>query len=279
MRLSSGLALAALLTLSFPASAQWTQGAPGKVWAKSALFVQKTGDQFDVIGVRRPFFQPNGVSDAKALFTEVIVGLHSNLDLWVQAPYFDLTFRDDNQTLTKTGFGDVRAWLRWNITKLFGGSTPVSIRAGAKAPIGESPIDAQLIPLGEGQWDLEAYGEVGHSFWPVPVYAILWLGYRVRMENSEQFIDPGNEFVFLGEAGVNPTPDTFLKATFDGFRGERREVDGVLTGTRRRIATLQFTGAVRTGPVWPEVAVRIPISGQEFPAGVQFVFGASAQLR
>ncbi len=84
------------------------------------MFVQETGDRFDVIGVRRPFFQPNGVSDAKALFTEVIVGLHSNLDLWVQTPYFDLTFRDDNQTLTKTGFGDVRAWLRWNITKLFG---------------------------------------------------------------------------------------------------------------------------------------------------------------
>ena len=108
MRLSSGLALAALLTFSHPASAQWTQGAPGKVWVKSALFVQETGDRFDVIGVRRPFFT-NGVSDAKALFTDVIVGLHPNLDLWVQAPYFDLTFRDDVQTLTKTGFGDVRA--------------------------------------------------------------------------------------------------------------------------------------------------------------------------
>ena len=99
------------------------------------------------------------------------------------------------------------------------------------------------------------------------------------MENSERFIDPGNEFVFLGEAGVNPTPDTFLKATFDGFRGERVTLDGILTATQRRIATLQFTGAVRTGPVWPEVAVRFPISGQEFPAGVQFVFGASAQIR
>ncbi len=273
------MALAALLTLSLPASAQWTQGAPGKVWVKSALFIQETGDRYDVKGVRRPFFAPNGVSDAKALFTEVIVGLHPNLDLWVQAPYFDLTFRDDNQTLTKTGFGDVRAWLRWNITKLFGGSTPISIRAGAKAPIGESPIDAQIIPLGEGQWDLEAFGEVGHSFWPVPVYAILWLGYRVRMKNSDQFIDPGNQRVFLVEAGVNPTPDTFFKATFDGFRGERREVDGILTATERRIATLQFTGAVRTGPVWPEVAVRIPISGREFPAGVQFVVGASAQIR
>ena len=99
------------------------------------------------------------------------------------------------------------------------------------------------------------------------------------MKNSDQFIDPGNQRVFLVEAGVNPTPDTFFKATFDGFRGERREVDGILTATERRIATLQFTGAVRTGPVWPEVAVRIPISGQEFPAGVQFVFGASAQIR
>jgi hypothetical protein len=167
MRLSTGLALAALFTPSFPASAQWTQGAARKVWVKSVLFVQETDERYDVIGVRRPFLNANGVSDAKALFTEVIVGLHPNLDLWVQVPYFDLTFRDDVQTLTKTGFGDIRAWLRWNITRLFGGRTPISIRAGAKAPIGESPIDAQLIPLGEGQWDIEAYGEVGHFFGPL----------------------------------------------------------------------------------------------------------------
>ena len=253
MRLSSGLALAALLTLSFPVSAQLTQGAPGRVWVKSVLFVQETDERYDVIGVRRPFLNANGVSDAKALFTEVVVGLHSKLDFWVQAPYFDLTFTDDVQSLRKTGFGDIRAWLRWNITRLFGGRTPISIRAGAKAPIGESPIDAQLIPLGEGQWDIEAYGEVGHSFWPAPAYAILWLGYRVRLENSERFIDPGNEFVFLGEAGLNPTPDTFLKATFDGFRGERRRVDGVLTASQRRIATLQFTVRCRQdrfGPKW-----------------------------
>ena len=279
MRLPTSLALAGLLALPVTTAAQWTQGATGKLWVKSALFVQKTDQRFTAIGDREPYLTPNGEADSKAVFTDFILGLHPNVDLWVQIPYFDLTFRDDLETLRKTGVGDVRAWLRWNITKLNGGRTPISIRAGAKAPIGESPIDAQLIPLGEGQWDFEGFAEVGHSFWPAPVYAILWLGYRLRLENKDQFNDPGNEFVFLGEAGVNPTPGTFLKATFDGFRGERIKRDGILTRSQRRIAILQFTGAVRTGPVWPEFSVRLPVSGQEFPAGVQFVFGASAQIR
>ena len=278
MKLPTGLALAGLLVVPTPAAAQWTQGGPGRLWVKSALFVQKTSDRYTAIGRREPYFT-NGEADSKALFTEFILGLRPDLDLWVQVPYFDLTFRDDVQTLSKTGVGDVRAWLRWNVTKLNGGSTPITIRAGAKAPLGDSPIDAQLIPLGEGQWDIEAFGEIGHSFWPVPAYAIAWLGYRVRFENTEQFNDPGNEFVFLGEAGINPTPWTFVKATIDGFRGEPITRDGVVTASQRRITTLQFTGATRTGPVWPEFGVRIPLAGQEFPAGVQFVLGMSAQVR
>lgn len=278
MKLATGLVLAGLCFLPTTASAQWTQGNPGKIWVKSVLFVQKTDERYDANGVRRRYFT-NGESDAKAVYTEIIVGLQPNLDLWLQVPYFDLTFRDDVQTLSKTGFGDVRVWLRWNVAKLSGGQTPISIRAGAKAPLGESPIDAQLIPLGEGQWDLEGFAEVGHSFWPAPVYAILWLGYRIRSENADQFVDPGNEFVFLGEAGVNPTPGTFLKTTLDGFRGEARTVDGVVTRSKRRITTLQFTGAVQTGPVWPEFGVRVPLSGQDFPAGIQFVIGISSQIR
>jgi hypothetical protein len=278
MRLATSLLLAGLVALPHSLSAQWTQGAPGKIWVKSALFIQNTDERYTAIGEREPYFA-EGVADSKALYTEFIVGLHPKLDFWLQVPYFDLTFTDNVQTLSETGIGDVRAWLRWNPIRLFGGRTPISIRAGAKAPLGESPIDAQIIPLGEGQWDLEAFGEIGHSFWPVPAYAILWLGYRVRFENTEQSKDPGNEFVFLAEAGVNPTPGTFVKTTLDGFRGQAIEAEGILTSSKRRITNLQFTGAVKTGPVWPEFSVRVPLAGQEFPAGVQFVFGASVQVR
>ena len=77
---------------------------PGETWYFQAWYRDSGSNNFT-----------NGVCIAKALFTDVIVGLHPNLDLWVQAPHYDLTFRDDVPTLTKTGFGDVRAWMRWNI--------------------------------------------------------------------------------------------------------------------------------------------------------------------
>ena len=278
MRLATSLVLAGLAALPHSMSAQWTQGAAGKIWVKSALFIQNTNERYTATGEREPYFA-EGVADSKALYNDFIVGLHPKLDFWLQVPYLDLTFTDINQTLSEKGIGDVRGWLRWNPIRLFGGQTPISIRVGAKAPLGESPLDAQIIPLGEGQWDLEAFGEIGHSFWPVPGYAILWLGYRVRFENTEQVRDPGNEFVFLAEAGGNPTPGTFVKTTLDGFRGGPTEQDGVVTASQRRITNLQFTGAVRIGPLWPEFSVRLPLAGQDFPAGVQFVIGASAQVR
>lgn len=277
MRFTNALVLGALCLMPATASAQWAQGAPGKVWVKSAVFLQKTGTRFGTLGNKEPWLG-NGESDARALFTDIIVGLRSDLDLWLQIPFFDLRFEDTAQDLQSVGFGDIRGWLRWQFASI-GGTTPLALRVGAKAPIGDSPLDAQIIPVGEGQWDLEAFAEIGHSFWPVPAYAELWLGYRARFENKKEVRDPGGEYVFLAEAGVNPTPNILLKTTIDGFRGRRWRVDRVLTGTRRRITTLQFAGAFRAGPLWPEFGVRLPLAGREFPAGTQFVFGASARVR
>ena len=272
--------LLAALCLAAPAkaTAQWAQGAPGKLWVKSAVFVQKTDERYDALGDRVPWFA-SGESNSRAVFTDIIVGLRRDLDLWVQIPYFDLRFEDVANDLRSTGIGDVRAWLRWQFASIGNGSTPLALRVGAKAPIGADSPDAFVIPLGEGQWDFEAFGEIGHSFWPLPVYAELWLGYRARLENSKKVFDPGGEYVFLAEAGVNPTSGILLKATIDGFRARRLRADRVLTANKRRITTLQLAGAVQVGPVWPEVGVRIPVAGQDFPAGTQLVFGASTRIR
>lgn len=277
MPLRGLLAALALTCLAAPAAAQWAQGAPGRVWVKSALFIQVTDEEYSVTGERRTRLG-GGESDAKALFTDVIVGLRRDLDLWVQIPFYDFRYRDVASTLDNVGFGDVRAWLRWQFLGM-GTSTPVALRLGAKAPIAESPIDAQIIPLGEGQWDLEGFLEVGHSFWPVPAYAEVWLGYRARFANDNTLKDPGGEYVFLAEAGIQPTGHTLLKTSFDGFFARNLRSEGVVTANRRRIATLQFAGAVRAGPVWPEFSVRIPVGGREFPAGIQYVIGISSQIR
>lgn len=276
MRVASVLAFIGFV-LPTAAEAQWTQGAAGKIWVKSALFIQQTDEHYDEFGVREPWdFQ--GESDAMAVFTDIIVGLHPRIDLWAQIPILDLGFRSTSIDDTRTGIGDVRAWLRWNVTSL-SGATPISIRAGAKLPVGDSPVSAQVIPLGEGQWDFETWAEIGHSFWPAPVYAELWLGYRFRFANDELVRDPGEEFAWLGEVGVQPTPWSLVKTTFDGLRGGRVRQDGVLAINQRRISTLQFVGGIKTGPIWPEFGVRVPVAGRDFPAGLQWVIGGSAQIR
>jgi len=276
-RTRSLTALAVLTLVSTPLAAQWTQGAFGKIWFKSALFWQKTDQEFSIDGERRTRIG-GGESNARAIFTDIIVGIRPDIDVWVQIPFFDFDFTDPAQNLQKTGFGDVRAWVRWQFFGR-GKSTPIALRVGAKAPIGDSPIDAQIIPLGEGQWDVEFIGEIGHSFWPAPIYAEVWLGYRARFENTTTRKDPGGEYLYLAEVGVQPTTHSLLKATFDGLFARALKSEGLVTGNKRRIATLQFAGAWRVGPIWPEIGIRIPLSGREFPAGPQFVGGFSTQIR
>ncbi|MFQ5703461.1 MAG: hypothetical protein ACE5HT_05490 [Gemmatimonadales bacterium] len=268
----------ALFLLASPAQAQWTQGRAGRVWVKVAGFRQKTDKRFGVVGERERYLT-NGTSDARAVVTDVIVGVQPNLDVWLQVPYFDLRFSDAAQDLRTTGFGDIRAWVRWQPITLFKGSTPLALRAGVKTPIGDSPRDGQIIPVGEGQWDAEVFGEIGHSFWPFPAYGELWLGYRKRYPNGRLLKDPGNEFVFLSEVGWNPREWSLLKVTVDGLRGKRFRSDRILTATKRRLTTLQLAGAVRAGPTWPEFAVRIPLDGRGFiPAGPQYSLAVSARL-
>lgn len=261
-----------------PAHAQWTQGRAGKVWVKSALFWQRTGQEFDAVGNRRERID-QGTSNSRAVFTDVIVGLHPRLDLWIQVPYLDLAFSSPAEDLRSRGFGDLRAWLRWQPFRI-AESTPVTLRVGAKAPLGFAPLDVTIVPLGEGQWDFEIFGEIGHSFWPKPAYAELWLGYRERLANTTTVKDPGAEYVVLAEGGINPSAGTLLKLTLDGFVGRNWIVEGVETSSSRRILTLQLGGAVRTlGPVWVELGGRFPLVGRAFPAGPQLVVALSGQLR
>lgn len=279
-RARGGVAVVLLLLLSRPAAAQWAQGAPGRVWVKSALFVQTTDQRYGRTGQREPWFA-EGRSEAFALFTDIIVGVTRRLDLWFQIPYLDLQFTDASAVRRESGFGDVRVWMRYELTKLAGGRLPLAIRAGIKTPSGSSPLEGEIIPLGEGQLDLEVFAEAGYSFWPAPFYSVLWLGYRARFANDETKKDPGGEFVLLAEVGATPGNRFLAKATLDGFWGRGWIVERIEIPTRaRRFLVLQLGGGIRVaGPVWAEAGVRLPFSGRNMPAGTQWVIGASAQVR
>ena len=277
MRRAAPAALALFLLSPGSLSSQWTQGTAG-IWIKSALFVQVTDKRYDPVGNRVPWID-GGESDARALYTDVIVGLTPRMDIWLQLPFFDLRFKRAAGDLRTTGFGDIRLWGRYQVARLADGRLPLAIRAGVKAPVGSSPLDAEIIPVGEGQWDLEGFAEGGYSFWPAPLYAVLWLGYRARLANDTQQKNPGGEWVLLAEGGATPGNRILLKATLDGFRGRSWVIERLsVPGAARRTLTLQLGGGFRvSGGLWAEGGVRLPLLGRNFPAGKQWVLGVSAQ--
>ena len=65
---------------------------------------------------------------------------------------------------SEKGIGDANVWLRVAPVKYLGIDFPCALRGGVKLPIGSAPIDAEIIPLSEGQTDWEMLEEVGHSF-------------------------------------------------------------------------------------------------------------------
>jgi outer membrane putative beta-barrel porin/alpha-amylase len=267
---------AAFLFLSQPASAQWPLG-KGNFWGKASLFYHETTQQFRSNGDKRPFLNSDAKSVSKAFFFDASVGLLDGLDVWLQVPYFDLTFNDDLDDRRSTGVGDIRLSARYNLFQLKGGALPVSARFTTKFPVNDFPINAEVIPVGEGQFDYELWLESGLSLWPLPAYTVVWLGYRWRTINTETTRKPGNEFTFLAEVGgTSLIGGLGSKVVVDGLFGGPGESEGLQVGdaNRRQILyvapTLLYTFTEST---MLEFGARIPVFGKNWPAGVPFQIG------
>ena len=270
-------ALPLLLALSFgagPVAGQWAEG-KGRYWVKLSGFRHVTTEQYRPDGRKRRFLNSDAESRSSAVFLDALVGVTDRLDLWLQLPYFDLNFDDDAGRRNSRGIGDVRVSARYNLLRLRGGSVPVSARFTAKIPVVDFPIDAEVIPVGEGQWDYEAWLETGVSLWPVPAYAVLWLGYRWRSLNAESTRDPGDERVLLAELGGSLSGPLGAKLTVDALLGKNGSIQGIrVSGDEREIIYIQPSVTYRIRPdLALEVGARMPVRGKNFPAGPQFTVG------
>lgn len=90
-----------------------------------------------------------------------------------------------------------------------------------KFPTGEFVNDAEIVPVGEGQYDFDRFAEVGRSLWPVRGYVSGKIGYPWRTANAETGIDFGNEILWEAEVGYQPWSRVDTKLLLRGLHGAR----------------------------------------------------------
>jgi hypothetical protein len=95
---------------------------------------------------------------------------------------------------------------------LLGTSTPLSIQAGVKLPMGyEAAPPDQGAPLGSGKIDVEGMVLAGMGIWPVRFYLTGGFGYRLRGG-----LGIADEYLFEIEGGFTPG-NWLVKATLNGI--------------------------------------------------------------
>ena len=266
----SAVLAALLLILSVtPARAQWVEPA-GQGWASLSLFYQDTQEQFGISGETRPLLL-EGHAFATSTFLTVALGVVKGVDVWVQPSFHRLRYDDRDGRRISTGFGDARIFVRATPGLLFGSDFPFAIRAGIKVPVSDLDVGNDIIPLGDGQRDYEVVAEVGHSFWPRPLYAAGWVGYRWREATDRG--DFGDERFFSATLGGGDGLLGF-KVLFEGWFGETPTFGAQPSeDLQRQMLRLSPSLLVQAGPGQIELGTRVPIAGKNLPSGSDFVLG------
>lgn len=271
---SSVVLLAGLLAA--PAAGQWVEP-PGTGWVQVQVSHQDTNRRFDENGDVEPLFNEGARSVTTTLRLTGALGLWRGLDVWVDAPFHRLTFNDVTRDRLSTGPGDPRLFLRVGPSLLGVDPLPfaVALRGGVKFPVGDFPVSAQKIPLSEGQRDWDLLLEVGKSLYPWPVYVMGWVGYRWRETNTSIQRKPGDERLFYLAAGGSAGRFRW-KLALDGLFGRppiRTSFNLPLENDRRELVQIIPTIGWRVGPGTLEAGARLPIHGQNLPAGPIFTLG------
>ena len=278
--------LATLLTLAPvlapPAPSQWVN-APGEGWIEVSVFHHDTDEEFRSTGEVEPFFA-DGRMIATSVYVNGTLGLVPGLDARVQAPVHRFEFDDAGGERTKTGLGDVRGWLRVG-PRVLGAADPlpvrIALRGGVKLPGSDFPVDAEVIPLTEGQRDWELVLEVGRSLHPLPLYVKGWAGQRWRERNEEILWNPGNEtFVFLAAGGT--AGRLSWEVAGEGLWGDPPVKEGIrLESEQRKMIQLLPKVGVATGlgDARLQLGARVPLDGRNLPAGPSLRVGVFSPIR
>ena len=158
--------------------------------------------------------------------------------------------------------------------------------------MGEYREVPEALSITGGQWDFDVVAQLGRSFYPVPVYANVDLGYRLRGEytdsnpNDAGGVDrtytPGAEFVFNAEAGYSPMDKLLVALKYESIIGSEYDtINNPPAGSKvetlnQSVAYLAPTVLVGLHPsVSLEAQARMTVSGSRYFAGSTYGVGLS----
>ena len=246
---------------------------PGTGWIQLSFNAQWATQFYNSDGSKSPFLAESEFT-TQSFFLTGSVGLIPGLEVWGQIPRHRLNIDASSGTSTSNGVGDIRVAARLT-SELVGLELPVALRIGAKVPGSDFPVDATILPLTEGQTDIEVSLESGTTLGSLPLYVAGWVGYRWRGSNVEAARTPGDErFAHVAVGGF--AGDLSWEVGVDGLFGYAPLAQGIeLPAEKRRMVLLQPTLGYTVGPGKLEVTGALPLSGRALPAST----GVSAGYR
>lgn len=223
------LAGSMLLAPAIAMAGAWTQP-EGRLWLKVSGIAQESDEFYATSratladgtaiepGDARPY-DNNGIGRSFLLWSEAEYGVTDAFTLGLQLPYYDLRYEDDVAIHNSHGIGDVRLLGRH---ALLAGTNRLTARAAWKIPTGKTSDDPSVIPLGDGQHDLELGLQAGRSLGRALSWVGAEAGYRIRGADDSRDWEPGDEWFWLLEAGYGVYNDgqVGLKAAYTGTRGD-----------------------------------------------------------
>ncbi|MGY8823226.1 MAG: transporter [Candidatus Latescibacterota bacterium] len=216
---------------------------------------------------------------SKAVFAEAFYGLTDRLDIGAQIPLLQQNFASETGLdRTDEGLGDIRLFSKLRLLQ-----KPVlfTLKSGIKIPTGKFKNEDGLIPVGSGQWDFDFIAQIGRSFWPLPLYGNLDVGYRVRTINEEIDRDPGDEWFINAELGYNITQKWLLTGKYEALRsGPANEFGGITIRLQINRITYIAPSLLYNldGRTTLEASLRFTLNGRNYPAGKQLAIGASTHF-
>ena len=249
----------------------------GQVWSKITGLYQATDEHFDRDG------EPSGFPadyTSREVYLDVYYGVTKRFDLGVQFAAINRKFENFTSNrhremfgyrAKESGLGDIRVFGKVNLAH-----EPVvgTLMLGIKAPTGDFRAAPEAMSAGNGQWDVEVVAQIGKSFYPIPAYANIDLGYRLRETNETIHHNPDDELIYNLEVGASPVEMLNVALKLEGISGAGRRVTYAIPTA---IVSLPQGLAL-------EAAARVSVLGRADPAlgapytffaGSTFLFGIS----